>query len=134
MNQHTVPEITPTELKQRLDADDVPVLVDVREPHEVEIADLPDHAQVLIPTGEFVDRMSELDSSEIDRHSCTDIPILRGGAGHRSPQTPSMDVLGALFRRVTRQPEVPGIHLSSTATRADRHRGLRFRRSVVLII
>ena len=33
----------------------------MREPHEPAIADLPQHGQVLIPTGEFVDRMTELD-------------------------------------------------------------------------
>ena len=56
-----VPEITPTELKARLDSGDVPSLVDVREPFERDIVDLPDHGQVLIPTGEFVERCSELD-------------------------------------------------------------------------
>ncbi len=61
MNYHSVREITPLELKQRLDAGDVPVLVDVREPFEVEIADLPDHAQILIPTGEFMGCIDELD-------------------------------------------------------------------------
>jgi rhodanese-related sulfurtransferase len=57
----TVPEISATELKARLDAGDVPVLVDVREPFEAAIADLPDHDQVRIPTGEFVQRIDELD-------------------------------------------------------------------------
>ena len=58
----SVPEITPTELKARLDDGDVLVLVDVREPHEAEIADLPDHGQTLIPTGEFVERFREIDA------------------------------------------------------------------------
>ena len=57
----TVPVITPTELKTRLDAGDVPLLVDVREYHEADIADLPDHGQVRIPTGEFPERYKELD-------------------------------------------------------------------------
>ena len=56
-----VPEITPSELHQRLEGGDVPLLVDVREPFEVEIADLPDHGQLRIPTGEFVARMDEID-------------------------------------------------------------------------
>lgn len=56
-----VPEITASELKARLDAGDVPVLVDVREGYEADIADLPDHGQVRIPTGELMQRMSELD-------------------------------------------------------------------------
>ena len=57
----TVPVITPTELKARLDAGDVPLLVDVREYHEADIADLPDHGQARIPTGEFPERYKELD-------------------------------------------------------------------------
>ena len=61
MNQDAVPEITATELNQRFGAGDLPVLVDVREPYEPAIADLPQHGQVLIPTGEFVERMTELD-------------------------------------------------------------------------
>ncbi len=61
MNQDAVPEITPTELNERFRAGDLPVLVDVRESHEPAIADLPQHGQVLIPTGEFMDRMTELD-------------------------------------------------------------------------
>ena len=61
MNAPGVPEITPTQLKERLDAGDVPVLVDVRESFEVAIADLPDHGQVRIPTGEFPQRYGELD-------------------------------------------------------------------------
>lgn len=56
-----VPEITATELKARLDRGDVPVLVDVREPFEAQIADLPEHDQVRMPTGEFSERFSELD-------------------------------------------------------------------------
>ena len=56
-----VPEITPSELHQRLEGGDVPLLVDVREPFEVEIADLPDHGQLRIPTGQFVARMDEID-------------------------------------------------------------------------
>lgn len=57
----TLPEITAVELKERLDAGDVPVLVDVREPFEVSIADLPDHDQVRIPSRELAQRYSELD-------------------------------------------------------------------------
>ncbi len=56
-----VPEITPMELKARLDSGNIPVLVDVREFHEAEAADLPDHGQMRIPTGEFQSRCSELD-------------------------------------------------------------------------
>lgn len=57
-----VPEIMPEELKARLDAGDVPLLVDVREHFERDIADLPDHGQLRIPTGELVERVSEIDA------------------------------------------------------------------------
>jgi rhodanese-related sulfurtransferase len=57
----TVPVITATELKARIDAGDVPTLVDVREYHEADIADLPEHGQARIPTGEFQERYQELD-------------------------------------------------------------------------
>lgn len=63
MNPHAdVPEITPSELKERLDAGDVPVLVDVREYREAQIADLPPHGQLRIPSGEFVQRLDEVES------------------------------------------------------------------------
>lgn len=61
MNEEVVPEITPTELKQRLDAGDEVLLVDVREAFEIDIADLPDHGQLRIPTGEFPSRVDEID-------------------------------------------------------------------------
>jgi adenylyltransferase/sulfurtransferase len=48
------------DLKARLDADDVPVLVDVREGFERDIADLPQVGQHHIPVGEFVQRHGEL--------------------------------------------------------------------------
>lgn len=56
-----VPEITPTELKARIDAGNAPVLVDVREYYEADIADLPELGQLRIPTAEFVGRLDELD-------------------------------------------------------------------------
>lgn len=56
-----VPEITATELKARLDQGEVPVLLDVREHFERRIADLPEHGQFRIPTGEVLQRMGELD-------------------------------------------------------------------------
>jgi rhodanese-related sulfurtransferase len=58
-----VPEITPTELKVRLDQGDIPVLLDVREHFEQHIADLPEHGQVRIPTGELLERRDELDAA-----------------------------------------------------------------------
>jgi adenylyltransferase/sulfurtransferase len=60
----TVPVITATELKARLDAGEVPLLVDVRELYEADIADLPEHGQARIPTAEFADRYEELDRGQ----------------------------------------------------------------------
>ncbi len=54
-------EITATELKQRLDGGDDLQIVDVREPHEYDIARIPDAR--LIPLKEVIGRMSEIDAS-----------------------------------------------------------------------
>ena len=56
-----VPEITPLDLEQRIAAGDTPLLVDVREPYEAKIADLPETGQLRIPTGEFPERFQEID-------------------------------------------------------------------------
>ena len=61
-----VPEITPRELKRRLDNGDDLFILDVREPHEYQICNLNGH---LIPLGELPRRAHELDSSrEIVAH------------------------------------------------------------------
>ena len=61
-----VPEITATELKQRMDGGDDLFILDVREPHEYQICNLKGH---LIPLGELPRRVHELDSSnEIIAH------------------------------------------------------------------
>jgi adenylyltransferase/sulfurtransferase len=52
-------EITATELKSRLDRGDDIQIIDVREPHEYEIARLP--GTKLIPLSHVVNRMSEID-------------------------------------------------------------------------
>ncbi|MBV9209350.1 MAG: molybdopterin-synthase adenylyltransferase MoeB [Acidobacteria bacterium] len=53
-------EITATELKARLDDEDAELqIIDVREPHEYEIARLPNSR--LIPLGQIVERMSEIE-------------------------------------------------------------------------
>lgn len=54
-----MPEITATELKERLDRGDDVQVIDVREPNEYEIARIPDSK--LIPLGQVVGRMSEID-------------------------------------------------------------------------
>jgi sulfur-carrier protein adenylyltransferase/sulfurtransferase len=61
-----VPEITPEELKRRLDAGEELFILDVREPHEYKICNLQGY---LIPLGELPKRVHELDSSrEIVAH------------------------------------------------------------------
>jgi adenylyltransferase/sulfurtransferase len=55
-----VPEITATELKNRMDEGDAPLLVDVREHFERRIADLPQNGQIRMPIGELMARMGEL--------------------------------------------------------------------------
>jgi sulfur-carrier protein adenylyltransferase/sulfurtransferase len=59
---NTVPEMTPVQLKQKIDNGDPFKLVDVREPHEFDICRIP--GSVLIPLGELPSRMSELDSAD----------------------------------------------------------------------
>src|SRR5208282_3353244 len=84
-----VPEITPRELKQRLDRGDDLYILDVREPHEYQICNLNGH---LIPLGELPRRVHELDSSkEIVAHCRT---------GKRSAD--AMQFLqGAGFRKIS---------------------------------
>jgi sulfur-carrier protein adenylyltransferase/sulfurtransferase len=66
VSQSTVPELTPRELKARLDRGDDLFILDVREPHEYQICNLGGH---LIPLGDLPQRLSELDSSrEIVAH------------------------------------------------------------------
>jgi len=61
-----VPEITPRELKEKLDKGEDIFILDVREPHEYQICNLKGH---LIPLGELPRRVHELDSArEIVAH------------------------------------------------------------------
>jgi molybdopterin/thiamine biosynthesis adenylyltransferase/rhodanese-related sulfurtransferase/molybdopterin converting factor small subunit len=57
--QTTMEEITATELKQRLDNGDNIQIIDVREPNEYEIAQIPNSK--LIPLGQVLNRMNEID-------------------------------------------------------------------------
>ncbi len=59
--QGKLPEITPLELKARLDAGDDVFVLDVREPHEYDIAKI--EGTTLIPLGEVARRVGELDST-----------------------------------------------------------------------
>ena len=54
-------EITATDLKQRIDNGDDIQLIDVREQNEFDVARIP--GSVLIPLGQVVNRMSEIDPS-----------------------------------------------------------------------
>lgn len=54
-----MPEITATELKQRLDGGEDIQIIDVREAYEVAIAKLPNSTH--IPLGQILNRMTEID-------------------------------------------------------------------------
>ena len=56
-----LPEISARELDERLERGEALGLVDVREPHEREIADLPEVGQQRIPLGQLMDRVGELE-------------------------------------------------------------------------
>ena len=58
-----VPAVTPEELKAELEAGMMPILVDVREPHEWAISNLEHLGARLIPQGEVLERMGELDTA-----------------------------------------------------------------------
>ncbi len=60
--QTGIPEITPAEVKKKMDAHEPFVLIDVREPHEFQICRIP--GSVLIPLGEVPKRMNELNSAD----------------------------------------------------------------------
>jgi molybdopterin/thiamine biosynthesis adenylyltransferase/rhodanese-related sulfurtransferase/molybdopterin converting factor small subunit len=57
-------EITASELKERLDDGEPITIIDVREPHEWEIANLEPYGARLIPIGEFAEQMHELNSAD----------------------------------------------------------------------
>ena len=59
-----VPETSATELRDRLEAGEDIVLIDVREPHEWELVNLEDRGARLIPQGEVLDAAEELKRSE----------------------------------------------------------------------
>ena len=62
-NINEVRQLTPLELKARLDAGEKLAILDVREPHEWNISNLADLGAFLIPKGEVVARVGELDPS-----------------------------------------------------------------------
>lgn len=61
INPQQMQEITATELKGRLDRGDDVQIIDVREQNEYDVARIPDSK--LIPLGQIVARMSEIDAA-----------------------------------------------------------------------
>jgi rhodanese-related sulfurtransferase len=57
-------EMTAAELKERLDTGESLTIIDVREPHEWEIANLEPYGARLMPVGQFAERMHELNSAD----------------------------------------------------------------------
>ncbi len=74
-----VKEITPVELKRRLDAGEALTVLDVREPWECEIARLP--GSINIPLDELPRRLGELDA-----HATTIVMCKAGGRSRRAAQ------------------------------------------------
>jgi adenylyltransferase/sulfurtransferase len=60
----SIPEISVTELKQKLDNGENINVLDVRENHEYEVANLGENVTRLIPVGELPEHIDELDKSE----------------------------------------------------------------------
>jgi sulfur-carrier protein adenylyltransferase/sulfurtransferase len=56
--QNGIPQVTPVELKRRLDAGEDVFVLDVREPHEYQIVNI---GAPLIPLGDLPNRLTELD-------------------------------------------------------------------------
>ncbi len=61
MSDGEVQEITVTELNERMEGGRPPLLVDVREYYEADIADLPEVGQLRIPMAELQERFEEID-------------------------------------------------------------------------
>ena len=59
-----VPQITPQALRARLDNGNNLFILDVREPHEWDISNLSSLGAVLIPKGQVLERMGELDTAQ----------------------------------------------------------------------
>lgn len=59
----TLPEVTPAALKHRLDRGEAVTIVDVREPHEWDIANLEAYGARLVPLGELAERVGELEAA-----------------------------------------------------------------------
>ena len=87
--EHTGQEIDPLELAERLRSSSPPKVIDVREPHELEISRI--EGAVNIPLGQLAARLSELDSAQ------ESVVVCRSGS--RSAR--ALDLLASAgFRRV----------------------------------
>lgn len=86
-----VPELSPADLKARLDRGERLTVLDVREPHEWEIANLARYGARLIPLGELTERLEEIPRSEEVVVHC-----LAGGRSLRAAR----QILAAGHRRV----------------------------------
>ena len=64
MTEQEIPEMTVTELKERLDRGDRLTIIDVREPFEWDIGNLGSHGARLIPLGDLPDRAGEIDPGD----------------------------------------------------------------------
>jgi sulfur-carrier protein adenylyltransferase/sulfurtransferase len=64
MQEQNTPEMTATELKQRLDRGEKLTIIDVREPFEWDIGNLGSHGARLIPLGDLPERQEEIDPNE----------------------------------------------------------------------
>jgi sulfur-carrier protein adenylyltransferase/sulfurtransferase len=64
MTEQETPEITPSELKSRLDRGERLTIIDVREPHEWDIGNLEPQGARLIPLGDLPERFEEIDRSD----------------------------------------------------------------------
>jgi adenylyltransferase/sulfurtransferase len=56
-----VPELTPAQLRQRLDTGEPLLLIDVREPYEWDICNLEHHGAQLVPLADLQERMETLE-------------------------------------------------------------------------
>jgi molybdopterin/thiamine biosynthesis adenylyltransferase/rhodanese-related sulfurtransferase/molybdopterin converting factor small subunit len=59
-NPNVVPHVTVAELKEKLDRGEKPIIIDVREQFEWDIANLGDHGAKLIPLAEVLERRAEI--------------------------------------------------------------------------
>ena len=59
-----IPEITPAELKERLDRGETPTIIDVREPHEWNIGNLEAYGARLIPLNDVPERIDEIPADQ----------------------------------------------------------------------